>query len=165
MKHVEQRDDTPRRPPTQKSLPCREYWNGILFCCETHRVEASHANGPFRNSQSRNAMSNTAPPTIKTIHSSGVIGRFTYQQHTPGLATSRAITSYSGPAAVERVRIHAWLHCTIFSNPLNQALQVRGRGVCVAQQINSSDLSGVVRLFLLVFLVLSTVALTLCIWA
>jgi len=51
-------------------------------------------------------MSNTAPPTTKTIHSSGVIGRFTHQQHTPRLATSRAINFYPRPAAVERVRVH-----------------------------------------------------------
>ena len=57
----------------------------IILLRNASRRGAPHASGPFRNSQSRNAMSNTAPPTIKTIHSSGVIGRFTDRQHTPGL--------------------------------------------------------------------------------
>src|SRR5215472_2647398 len=78
----------------------------IYSVAERLAQRVSHASGPFRNSQSRNALSNTAPPTIKTIHSSGVIGRFTHQQRTLGLATSRAINFYPRPAAAERVRVN-----------------------------------------------------------
>jgi hypothetical protein len=81
-------------------------------------------------------MSNTAPPTIKTIHSSGVIGRFTHQQHTPDLATSRPINFYPRRAAVERVRVHAWLHCTIFSDPHQSVLKSMAAAFALASKSN-----------------------------
>ena len=136
VEHVEQPDDTPRRPPTQKSLPCGNAGTTYYSVAKRLAHRASHASGPFRNSQSRNAMSNTAPPTIKTIHSSGVIGRFTDQQHTPGLATSRAINFCPRPAAVERARVHAWMHCTVFSDPHQSVLKSVAAALALASKSN-----------------------------
>lgn len=136
VEHVEQPDDTPRGRRHKKSLPCGNAGTRYYSVAKRLAQRASHASGPFRNSQSRNAMSNTAPPTIKTIHSSGVIGRFTHQQHTPDLATSRPINFYPRRAAVERVRVHAWLHYTIFSDPHQSVLKSVAAAFALASKSN-----------------------------